>query len=365
MRKLTLQSTVLLLLAICGSSVSFGQNTGLAKYSGPLDALNPRVRPAAQPVQPQRATRYAPSKHVRQLHPSVTTSVVNPSKRPSYRLPNVAPSNGRPSRVSLAQATAPPNPHRSILGRAVAVRPAAPTFAAPVDQYQGRPIESAYDHRQLEPAYRNQQDSFYQSQSEPVHDYQSQSNYSSQAEPAYDYQTESAYGGQPESANGYQSQSAYGGQAESAFDYQPQPRSVYDGGQPESAYDYQPRSAFGFQSEDVTRFGYRDGEAFGFTNRLYHPLEGPQGNLQGTPTIDFGTETCDEWDGFCECVNLEYDCPCGGLKAKPGHLGIPWLRSKESCDQTEPLLKNRGCGCIKCRLREGRTPGCSDGSCGS
>lgn len=44
---------------------------------------------------------------------------------------------------------------------------------------------------------------------------------------------------------------------------------------------------------------------------------------------------CDEWSKFCRIKDMKYDCGCGGLKAKKGHLGIPWLRSAdegEDCD---------------------------------
>ena len=114
------------------------------------------------------------------------------------------------------------------------------------------------------------------------------------------------------------------------------------------------------QPEDPTRFGYRDGEAFGFDNtRLYNPLEGPQLNLQGAPTADFGPPSCDEWEGFCRGRDLEQNCACGGLKVNPGHLGLPWLRSKDNCDQSVPLNKRRGCGCKECQA-EGNCESCSD-----
>ncbi len=55
---------------------------------------------------------------------------------------------------------------------------------------------------------------------------------------------------------------------------------------------------------------------------------------------------CDEWCGFCNC---------GGLKANPGHLGLPWLRSKENCDAAKKICgkhcgRNAGnsCGCPDC-----------------
>lgn len=47
---------------------------------------------------------------------------------------------------------------------------------------------------------------------------------------------------------------------------------------------------------------------------------------------------CDEWKGFCKMKKLSTDCPCGGFKAKPGHWGLPWLRSGEAgedCDYRE------------------------------
>ena len=111
--------------------------------------------------------------------------------------------------------------------------------------------------------------------------------------------------------------------------------------------------------EDPTRFGYIDGQAFGFDNsRLYHPLEGPQLNLQGAPTSDFGDPGCDEWAGFVRFNELQHETSCGGLKAKPGHLGIPWLGSNDNCDQTVPPRKilplnkhRRNCGCSSCQVQ--------------
>ena len=58
----------------------------------------------------------------------------------------------------------------------------------------------------------------------------------------------------------------------------------------------------------------------------------------GNPNV-FGVDrrdSCDEWNGFGNC---------GGLKQNPGHLGLPWLGSKEACDQTIPLR----CGCRSCK----------------
>jgi len=61
-------------------------------------------------------------------------------------------------------------------------------------------------------------------------------------------------------------------------------------------------------------------------------------------------ECCDEW-GFCNCGS--------GLKANPGHLGIPWLRNcKEPCDSVD-VIRGRhrakkaakraaDCGCPQC-----------------
>ena len=54
-------------------------------------------------------------------------------------------------------------------------------------------------------------------------------------------------------------------------------------------------------------------------------------------------QCCDEWENMCNC---------GGLKSTPGHLGIPCLRSKDSCDTVTPCRlckhKRRGCGCAAC-----------------
>ena len=123
--------------------------------------------------------------------------------------------------------------------------------------------------------------------------------------------------------------------------------------------------------QDPARFGYRDGQAFGFDNtRLYHPLEGPQLNLQGAPTYDFGPPGCDEWAGFGRHKNLEHQTACGGLKTNPGHLGIPWLGSNENCDQTTtrpklfPLKKPR-LSCKKCQAKENYDSSCSTCSSGN
>jgi len=54
----------------------------------------------------------------------------------------------------------------------------------------------------------------------------------------------------------------------------------------------------------------------------------------GNPNF-FGVDRrtcCDEWANECNCS--------GGLKVNPGHLGIPWLRSKDSCDSPEPICKH-------------------------
>lgn len=55
---------------------------------------------------------------------------------------------------------------------------------------------------------------------------------------------------------------------------------------------------------------------------------------------------CDEWAGTCNCS--------GGLKATRGHLGLPWLKSKDACDTTELRRGRLGtrcesdCGCSTC-----------------
>ena len=119
-------------------------------------------------------------------------------------------------------------------------------------------------------------------------------------------------------------------------------------------------------AQDPTRFGYRDGEAFGFDNsRLYNPLEGPQLNLQGAPTADFGDIGCDEWAGFCRGKNLVQNCGCGGLKTNPGHLGLPWLGSTDNCDQTIPLTRKRTCGCKECQAQCNCESSCGATNCSS
>ena len=65
----------------------------------------------------------------------------------------------------------------------------------------------------------------------------------------------------------------------------------------------------------------------------------------GDPNF-FGVDrraSCDEWANVAGC---------GGLKANPGHLGIPWLKSKDACDERTRLRFKRspcqslgGCDC--------------------
>lgn len=70
---------------------------------------------------------------------------------------------------------------------------------------------------------------------------------------------------------------------------------------------------------------------------------------------------CDEWNGFI---------PCGGLKAKPGHYGQPFI---VGCDPCEPPCgrcskclvehhRNKGGHCTKCNNGCGEG-GCDSGSC--
>jgi len=53
------------------------------------------------------------------------------------------------------------------------------------------------------------------------------------------------------------------------------------------------------------------------------------------------SECCDEWAGFCNCKRTIHECACGGLKTNPGHLGLKWLGSKDSCDKTQRCRDRR------------------------
>ena len=61
-------------------------------------------------------------------------------------------------------------------------------------------------------------------------------------------------------------------------------------------------------------------------------------------------ECCDEWEGLCGC---------SGLKANPGHWGLPWLQGLYACEEG-------CCGriCRKCKHHKNKC-GCGTGSCGS
>jgi hypothetical protein len=77
------------------------------------------------------------------------------------------------------------------------------------------------------------------------------------------------------------------------------------------------------------------------------PAREHYGNLFGMDP----SESCDEWNGFCNYKDLDQVCGCGGLKVNPGHLGLKWLRSKDACDQTERCGDrrcNKSCGSENC-----------------
>ena len=121
--------------------------------------------------------------------------------------------------------------------------------------------------------------------------------------------------------------------------------------------DYQAHGIVGYDdtlgSIDPT---YVDGASFGFDrNRLYHPLETPTTQLAGAPTVPsgFGSCYCDEWEGFCRIRNVEYFTKCSGLKANPGHYGLPWLAGCDACEDVRPSFWQR----------IGATPRCSDDGC--
>lgn len=96
--------------------------------------------------------------------------------------------------------------------------------------------------------------------------------------------------------------------------------------------------------------GYRPSTSFNATQRISPILANPDQfwNRKMRPVVDvrnqamFGIDpecTCDEWEGFCGCC---------GLKAGPGHLGIPWLRGNDPCGCVE--CRRLGCRkCHKCR----------------
>lgn len=75
-----------------------------------------------------------------------------------------------------------------------------------------------------------------------------------------------------------------------------------------------------------------------------------QRGIVGTPNF-FGVDRnscCDEWAGYAVCS--------GGLKQNPGHYGIPFLRSKDSCDP-HTTLGGKRCGCRSCQPK--KTCGCA------
>lgn len=143
-----------------------------------------------------------------------------------------------------------------------------------------------------------------------------------------------------------------------------------------TARDYQANGIVGYDDTlPSMEPNYVDGASFGFDrSRLYHPLESPTTQLTGMPTVDsgFGNCYCDEWAGFCNNVRPNYFLGCGGIKATPGHWGLPWLTGCDPCEQTESTFFSRliryqprcgdGCGC-----RPNRT-GCQStdsAACGS
>ena len=74
-----------------------------------------------------------------------------------------------------------------------------------------------------------------------------------------------------------------------------------------------------------------------------------QRGIVGNPHY-FGVDRngcCDEWAGYKVCS--------GGLKQNPGHYGIPFLKSKDSCDPHTPL----NCGCGRCKSKPRKTCGCA------
>ena len=127
--------------------------------------------------------------------------------------------------------------------------------------------------------------------------------------------------------------------------------------------------------------GFGEPEQFPFRDQFqaFPPRTGfgtLYGKPVGTPKVSrpsgaiFGidpSEVCDEWGKFGPCVEADYTCGCGGLKADPRHrLFKPRRPSREPCDEalgcklcSKPISSSKsdcadsGCrdkGCRKCRM---------------
>ena len=419
MRKLTWFGPILLTLVVCTTSVSHAQKIRY-EYAGPLDGF--QTVPVSEVIAPEPAHRIAglePAKKLRPAYPSASSVVVGRITGASA----LPPSNQTTGRMT-GQVYSTPRPTRAIREVLTEVIP-APTFSGPLTKSTGqvlrrnestqhgysgaltdpsvRPAETNYVPRRSDSAQFGSSsraltnprsrpvDSVYVPTQEDSTQYghpravTNPRNYPT-ATNSIPRQTDSAQFGSARSFTSprvapveasyipRQEESAQYGYSEALTDHGNHPVETNyvpaqdDSFQPSYAGaltnpgGYQTEAGYIPPREDPTRFGYRDGEAFGFNNtRLFNPREGPQLDLQGAPTVAFGEPGCDEWANFGRGRHLEFDAPCGGMKAKPGHLGIPWLGSKENCDERIPLLGKRGLSSRRGHAAEGVCETC--GSC--
>ncbi len=82
----------------------------------------------------------------------------------------------------------------------------------------------------------------------------------------------------------------------------------------------------GVMQDRVDNFS-RGGEPFAFSTGGGNP------KLFGVAS----DQCCDEWQNFSRC---------GGLKSNPGHYGVKWLRSHDSCEQCHSCECNRKPPCV-------------------
>jgi len=374
MRKLTWFASILLTLVVCATSVSHAQKVRY-EYGGPLDGL--QAAPASDFVTPEPAHRVA-------------------SLKPARKLPPAHPSEGRamvgritgattfsPARQSGSRATGPtfasPRPTRTIR-QVLPETIQTPAFSGPLTESTGQVLrrnevtQYGYSGALTDPRSRPAETNDVLERSNSAQFGSSRALTNPKSRPADTVylrrQEDSSQHGHPRArtnSRNYQVEPNYVppqntpeqfGSSSRSFtnprvtpvesdDIPPQYESAqysYSEALTDSG-GYQTEAGFIPRREDPTRFGYRDGTAFGFnTTRLFNPLEGPRLDLQGAPTVAFGEPGCDEWSNFGLGRDLEFDAPCGGLKAKPGHLGLPWLGSKENCDERVPLRKKRRLG---------------------
>ena len=418
MRKLTWFGPILLTLVVCTTSVSHAQKIRY-EYAGPLDRL--QTASASDVVTPEPAYRIAglePARKLRLAHPSARrvavgritgASALPPSKQTTGRMTAKGYSNPRPTQAI-----------REVLTEVIP----APPFSGPLTEATGQVLKrnestqhgysGALTAPRIRPAETNNfsrpsASTQFGSSSRALTDSRSRSAdtvYVPRQEDSAQYghpragtnprnyptansilrQTESAQLGSGRSFTSprvapvepnyiaSQEEPTQHGYSEALPERWNHPVEInYAPAQDDSTQygysgaltdpgGYQTEAGYIPRREDPTRFGYHDGKAFGFDNtRLFHPREGPQLDLQGAPTVAFGEPGCDEWANFGRGRHLEFDASCGGMKAKPGHLGIPWLGSKEDCDERVPLLGNRCLSSRRGRAAEGACETC--GSC--